>query len=342
MANMQTTPRWQDAHNIMGTTLTNLVAGDVGGTKSWLSWVQLVWQQPARLVFEQRYTSADFPNATALLQQFLKDAARGKPDKLCLAVPGPVDNGQARLTNLNWDIHAAQLTAAFGVADTRLVNDFQAAAAGVEALHRDDWRVINPGVVRLGATRVITGAGTGLGVAWMQSDAQGQWRVYASEGGHMDFSPADAQQARLLAWLSKRYAGHVSWERVLSGDGLLALYQWLNEEAGVLGQASQASEVHALALSGNRLANQAITLFCDIYAAWIGNLCVTFKPQGGLYIAGGVGIHLQNWMLTPRFVDIMTAKGRMASVVAVTPVMLVLNPRLGVLGAELLGSRPAG
>lgn len=336
MAKGLTTVRWQDARNELGTTTIQLLAGDVGGTKSWLAWVELAWQQPVRTVFEQRYASQDFPDALSLLRKFIQDTGRGLPDRMCLAMPGPVEDGRVRLTNLDWQVDADELSVQLAIPDVRLINDFQAAAAGVETLRKTDWRVINPGIPRLGATRVITGAGTGLGVAWMQSVGSADWKVYPSEGGHMDFAPADERQAKLLAWLARRHSDHVSWERLLSGSGLSAMHAWLDDNAA--GESLlPADEIHTAALAGEPVATAAIELFCDIYAAWTGNLAVTFQPQGGLFLAGGMGIHLQDWIMTSRFREIMISKGRMSPLVGATPVYLVTNPRLGLQGAILSG-----
>lgn len=339
MAKGLITSRWQDSRNALGASTVQLLAGDVGGTKSWLAWVELAWQQPARTVFEQRYASTDFPDAVSLLRRFIQDTGRGLPDRICLAMPGPVGERRVRLTNLDWLVDADELARQLTVPDVRLLNDFQAAAAGVETLRKTDWRVINSGVPRLGGLRVISGAGTGLGVAWMQSDESGHWNVFASEGGHMDFAPSGAAQVALLDWLADQYPDHVSWERLLSGNGLSAIHAWMGRNAGI-DQAVPAHDIHAAALAGEPMAISAIELFCDIYAAWAGNLAVTFQPQGGLFLAGGMGIHLQDWIVTPRFREIMTAKGRMSPLVSAMPVYLVMNPRLGVQGAILSGSLP--
>ena len=327
--------RWHDAQNYFKTKTMSVIAGDIGGTKSWLVWFVQPSHQPLQIIFEQRYESAQFADASALLRRFMVDAGREiRPDRLCLALPGPLASRRVALTNLDWVVDADRLSHDLAVSEVRFVNDFQAAAAGIDILHKTDYLVLNPGLLRLPATRLITGAGTGLGVAWMQADANGKYQTFASEGGHIDFAPANQQQCDLLVWLQQRYA-HVSWERVLSGAGLAALYAFSNWAAGgqVAPVAQNAAQIDALAQQNDPIALAAVQLFADIYAAWTGNLILLFQPRGGLYIAGGMAIHLQSWLKKERFLQVALNKGRMAELVRSVPIYLVTNPRLGVQGA---------
>ena len=327
--------QWQDPRNIFKTRTLSLIAGDIGGTKSRLLWAVRSLHQPVRVLFERCYDSAKFADAGTLLRQFMRDAGRETPPEvLCLALPGPLELRRVELTNLNWTVDADALAGELHIDDVRFVNDFQAAAAGVDILQKTDLKVLNPGMVRLGAARVITGAGTGLGLAWMQADEKGIYRTFASEGGHIDFAPANPEHSDLLRWLRQKYA-HVSWERVLSGPGLEALYEYNKEQSrGVAAEPLlSATQIHDAALRQEPVACAAVQMFGDIYAAWIGNLALLFRPQGGLYIAGGMAIHLQSWLAAERFVRLAADKGRMADLVRNTPVYLITEPRLGVLGA---------
>ena len=333
---MKNIKRWVDDNNQLGTHLIHLVAGDIGGTKSWLAWFTHKPNQPSVIQFEQTYVSAAFASVSDLIRQFAIDAGHAvvRLDRLLLALPGPVEMGVIRLTNLDWLVDASALERDFSIADVRFVNDFQAAAAGVATLDKADYIELNHGLARLGGVRVITGAGTGLGLAWMQADANGTYQTFATEGGHVDFASADALQRALLSWLQSRFQ-HVSWERVLSGSGLGLLHEFLTtvvymrDLPGLL----EAGQIHALAIAGDEVASEAVQLFVDIYAAWVGNVAMLYQPRGGLYIAGGVAIHLQQWMTTARFIQIAAAKGRMANLVQEIPIYLITNPRLGLQGA---------
>ncbi|MFA5171275.1 MAG: glucokinase [Sulfuriferula sp.] len=338
---MHNITQWADVNNQLGTHLINIVAGDIGGTKSWLAWFTHKPNQPSVIQFEQCYESAAFSSASDLIRQFMLDAGHTivMPDRLLLALPGPVELGGVKLTNLDWFVDVQILKQDLAIADVRIVNDFQAAAAGVETLSKTDYVELNHGVARLGGVRVITGAGTGLGLAWMQADASGIYRTFATEGGHIDFAPADELQSSLLTWLQIRFQ-HVSWERLLSGSGLGLVHAFLmtQNHARELVNPLEAAQICDLAMAGDAVSIEALNLFIDIYAAWVGNVAMLYQPRGGLFIAGGVAIHLQRWMMSARFMEIVAAKGRMADLVRQIPVYLVTNARLGLQGAMRIAS----
>lgn len=342
---MRTIVQWSDPHNLFRTKNMHVIAGDIGGTKSWLVWLVQAAHKPTKVLFEQRYESAKFDSATELLRAFMSDAERPvPPDMLCLALPGPVEQRSVTLTNLDWVVDADELGSDLNIGDVRFVNDFQAAAAGVATLQKTDYVVLNPGLVRLGATRVITGAGTGLGLAWMQADKDGEYQTFATEGGHIDFAPANQQQYELFLWMASSQkmstGAHVSWERMLSGAGLTLIYEFNYFTAkGCVDQVMpDAAKIHADALANESIAINSVQMFADIYAAWIGNLALLYQPRGGLYIAGGMAIHLQAWLKDERFLHIAVDKGRMAELVRQTPIYLITNARLGVQGAMKIAS----
>jgi glucokinase len=311
------------------------IAGDIGGTKSWLAWVGSDSSGEQQLRFEKVYASADFASVEALLQQFMRDARLNPPlDMLILAVPGPVLNQRAALTNLAWTLDAPTLQQALGIPGVRIINDFQAAAAGVATLTDADVIALNHGTSEPGGVRVITGAGTGLGLAFMLPDAHGRYQSFATEGGHVDFAPANAMQTRLLDYLRVRY-GHVSWERVASGSAMHDLYCFccIEHKQTLPAEAVDGAMLGVRAEAGDEAAESALDLFIELYGAWVGNLALLYQPWGGLYIAGGVSGHLQTRMQSPRFMDAALDKGRMRSVVERTPIALITCNRLGVQGA---------
>lgn len=323
-----------------------IIAGDIGGTKSALAWASGTDHASCDVLYERVYASADFADAAVLLQQFLRDAraqaglARLTPARLTLALPGAVFAQHATLTNLGWTLDAADLQAKLNIDTVHFINDFQAAANGVASLTENDTVRLNPVQPVAGGVRAITGAGTGLGLAWMVADAQGRYHTFATEGGHIDFAPANAQQARLLAFvrevlLQQNISDHVSWERVVSGLGFDMIYRFCVREAGGANpdEVIDGAQICALAASGDGIAQTALDLFIDLYGAWVGNIALLYRPEGGLYIAGGVSIHLRERVQSPRFIAACTNKGRMRGVVERTPISLITNRRLGVQGA---------
>lgn len=311
-----------------------LIAGDIGGTKSWLAWVALTAEGEEKLRFEKIYVSADFVSADALLKQFITDAqVEVEPEALWLALPGALNEQRATLTNLAWTLDAAELQQATGLSTVRFINDFQAAAAGVATLTAQDMIVLNSQAAESGGVRAITGAGTGLGLAFMMADATGHYQSYPTEGGHIEFAPGNAQQRRLLEYLSARYA-HVSWERAVSGSAMNDLYRFCCIEQGqaLPDVAVEGAALVALAAAGNKMAEATLDLFIDLYGAWVGNVALLYQPRGGLFVAGGVAGHLQARMQSPRFMAAATDKGRMRSVVERTPIFLITCNRMGVQG----------
>ncbi len=335
-----------------------VLAGDLGGTHSRLEIVEV---HPAivdtdsgapRLTPVRRHTypSQDYPDPLPFLREFLAgETVAGA----CLAVAGPVeatDHGQrARVTNLPWRLDSEWLAAALGLPRLVLINDFAAVGHGLEALGPKDCLTLQPGRPHADAPRALIGAGTGLGMALLHR-CQGRWQVHPSEGGHRDFAPTDALQSELLAWLRRRHE-HVSVERVLSGPGLVNLYRFLAErhpeQADPALQAAMAEGDPAAAIAefglwrDDPLARRALHLFVRIYGAQAGDLALLALPRGGLYIAGGIAPKLRELMHGEDFLAALRAKGRMSALVAEIPVHLVLNGRVGLLGAALLAAREA-
>jgi glucokinase len=312
-----------------------LIAGDIGGTKSWLAWVVVAPDGSQVQRFEKVYASADFASAEGLLRQFMADAQKtARPDRLILALPGPLHTQRVTLTNLDWTLDAGQLQAALDLDEVRFINDFEAAAAGVATLEPADVVALNRQSAEPGGVRVITGAGTGLGLAFMLADARGRYRSFATEGGHIDFAPANALQARLLERLRAKY-GHVSWERVASGLAMDDLYRFccVEHNRPQPGERMDGASLAVLADSGDVTAESALDLFTDLYGAWVGNVALLYQPRGGLYIAGGVAVHIQSRMQSARFMAAATDKGRMRGLVERTPIFLITCKRLGVQGA---------
>lgn len=313
-----------------------VIAGDIGGTHSRLAWVAGDGTSSPCTRFARDYSSAAFATADDLIRQFVGDAGSpARPDALFLAVPGPVDAQHVTLTNLDWTLDAADMAASLGIGRVRLINDFEAAAAGVATLGAEDRVPLNPQPVDAAGVRVVTGAGTGLGLAYLVPDGAGGLTTHATEAGHVDFAPADARQTALLDRLRVQH-GHVSWERAVSGLALHDLYAFCCDEQGVpapAGKRLDGAEVSARAAGGDRAADAALDLFVDLLAAWVGNVALIFQPRGGLYIAGGIAVHLRERLEAPRFMARAGDKGRMRSVVERTPIHLVIHSRLGVAGA---------
>ena len=319
----------------------NIIAADVGGTKTHMVCADA--DAPQHVLYEARYKSGEFNGFEPLLETFMRESgsASDSVDTLALALPGLVGDGRATLTNLPWIIEKQHLIDTFGIRHIEFMNDFQASACGTSQLKEGDVIVLNRGIeqaVSLGnnLTRVAVGAGTGLGVAWAQDDS-GKARAYDTEGGHIDFSPTSDIQIDLLRYLMKRHE-HVSFERILSGDGLVTLYEFMLEQHGErYANATAGKRVSAEWVSNNahyvKAAGKAVSLFVEIYGAYVGNIAMLFKPRGGIYITGGIAAKMVDAMCSDTFLDAYLNKGRMRTLVEEITVNLVINEDIGVLGA---------
>jgi glucokinase len=302
------------------------LAADIGGTYSRLAWRT---PQQAQGWVEQRFDNAGFADLEAVIARGreLLDGEAQAIECMVLALPGPVHEDPVQLTNIDWRVQRAALRRRFGVRELLIVNDFQAAALGAVGTAAESLRVLNPGQADAGPV-VVAGAGTGLGMAWL-AGRDDPALPRATEGGHLDFAPNDERQVALYRHLAARH-GHVSYERILSGDGLLELYRW---SAGASASAASPAEVAALAAADDACANEAVALFVQIFAAYAGNLALAFNPSGGIYLCGGLTAHLAERFSAETFAAAFSAKGRMRDLVRRIPVYLVTGGEVGLAGA---------
>ncbi|MDX1572875.1 MAG: glucokinase [Methylophaga sp.] len=319
--------------------MPTLLAADIGGTKTLLQ----ISSAGGDVLFNQRFVSSEFSSFDDLLAGFLNSLpADYLPiDSACLAVAGPVAGRTAKVTNLPWHIDADTLCRKLPVQKMQLVNDFAAVGEGIACLNADDLIVLQAGKPDLSAPRAVIGAGTGLGQAFMTPVSAG-WQVWATEGGHSDFAPTDALQQQLLDFLLQQYV-HVSYERLVSGMGLVNIYQFLCDLQQTVPPLDITSDLPAQiserARHDDPLARQTMQLFVDIYGAQAGNLALTVMPRGGLYLAGGIAGKNQPLFTDGRFMQAFLAKGRMQTLLEDIPVYLVGCKETGLCGAALLAQK---
>jgi glucokinase len=298
-----------------------LIAGDVGGTKTLLRCVE----DSGAISAEERYGSGDYETFDALLRAFMEKVG-GTVDAACFAVAGPVYGGQAEVTNVGWTIVERELSAAFGIARVSLINDFYAVALGVPLLRDEDLLPLHACPRDRTAPMGVLGAGTGLGEA-MVALHRGEHLVLSSEGGHADFAPQDEEQARLFLYLQKQLGGHVSWERVVSGMGLVNIFTFLG------GPESTPAGIAELAEQGDERAEHAFRMFVDAYGAEAGNLALRVLARGGVFLAGGIAAKNRRWFTDGRFVEAFLRKGRFRDLLETVPVDLIVNEQVGLIGA---------
>lgn len=316
------------------------LAGDIGGTKTLLQVFQAGREREPVLC--KSYPSADYPGLAEIIDVFLHEAAIQEVASACFALAGPVLGRKAKLTNLPWEIDADALATRFRIKQVALINDFEAVGLGVAALKDGDLLSLQQGEPHERGIRIVVGAGTGLGVAWLSWDGHG-YEVHPSEGGHTDFAPTNELQYALLAYLQQRH-GHVSYERIVSGPGLLAIFEFLRdtryatasvELITAMNSGDKAAAItHFASEQGETIALQTLKMFMQIYGAFVGNIALATLPRGGVYIAGGIAAKIVAQMQQGEFMQGFLDKGRFGALLATLPLFIVMNPQVGLLGAS--------
>lgn len=308
-----------------------ILTGDVGGTKTLLA----LHDEHGGLVVRRRYSSREAATFDALVARFLDEAA-AKPRLACFGVAGPVLGGRVKVTHLPWEVDAAALQARFGLRGVCLLNDFAAAAHGLDALSAADLVTLQAGAPLPARPKLVIGAGTGLGVAYVQGG-----QVLSGEGGHAAFAPADARQAALWQWLHQRL-GRVQVEHVVSGRGLSHIYEFLRSQApdaapagGAVAPAEDAAaEIGRRALQdGDSLSLAALDLFFSCYGSVAGDHALTVLALGGVYLSGGIAPKLLPRLAVGGLLAAFNDKGAQSHLTRACPLHVVTNSDLPLLGA---------
>jgi len=316
-----------------------VLAGDIGGTNARFAIIE-----GDKILFEKHYPSKDFNKFEDVFAVFIKDVPGQVPHCACLAVAGVVEGNRVEATNIPWTIDGNDLKERFGLETLRLINDFEAAAWGITVLHREHLVQIGEGKPVSDGPKAVLGAGTGLGQAILVSCNEG-YRVLPTEGGHADFAPRNEEEIRLLRYLMKEFP-HVSVERILSGPGLVHIYEFLLEDQNykesvftkqAIKKKDKAAYITRHAVQGtDELCQQAVGMFCSIYGAEAGNLALKCLAAGGVYIAGGIAPKILSILGEGGFRQAFESKGRMEKVLKRIPTYVVISPQLGLLGAALM------
>jgi glucokinase len=314
-----------------------ILAGDIGGTHTRLALFDADPHEPLALTV---YPSREHAGLEEIVTVFLAEHPADL-EGACFDVAGPVRNGRARTTNLPWIVDARRVADRVGLHSVEVVNDLAATAYAIGELKTSDLETLNAGDPSVGGNIAVIAAGTGLGEAGLIWDGE-RYHALASEGSHSDFGPRSDLEVGLYTSLA-REDSHVSYERVCSGIGLVAVYRFLRERSRTPEPAWLASAIHdgdpAIAISNAALAGrdavceEALDLMVSIYGAEAGNLALKFLATGGIYIGGGIAPHILPKLRQHWFLDSLTAKGRFRAMLEQIPVHVILNERAGLLGA---------
>jgi glucokinase len=338
--------------------VTVVFAGDIGGTKTILRLVRVgpvVPNAPIALetLHETTYASQDYPDFTPMAQQFLASAssALGMPTIAggCLGIAGPVVGNRVELTNLSWTIDGHQLAHDLHLPFMTLINDFAAVGYGIFGLPSTAFKTLQTGTVDRTKPIAVLGAGTGLGECFLMptgATAGSNYAVGASEGGHVEYAPTTRLEFELADYIrATAQVDRVSLERVVSGSGILTIYQFLCQgqfaDDPLAGRhldcSTPAAAVSQAAIAGDdAIAVQTMDLFVDAYGRAAGDLALHLLPYGGLYIAGGVAAkNLPLLEAGDRFLQGFRQKGRVSGVLDAVPLHVVLDADVGAIGSAV-------
>jgi glucokinase len=319
-----------------------ILAGDIGGTKTNLALFN--GGRPGEPVAVGTFPSVEHAGLDAMVRVFLEQHP-AEVEAACFGVAGRVDGMRVDTTNLAWPVDGMELARLLGIPHVTLLNDLEANAWGIAALPPEDFAVLNEGNPEAGGNAAVISAGTGLGQAGLYWDGE-RHRPFATEGGHVDFAPRNELEVELLRFLSAEL-GHVSYERVCSGMGIVNLYRFFlhrssqEEPEWFAAAQDKAAAVANAAEAGDETADRSLDLFCSIYGAQAGNLALTVMATGGVYVGGGIAPKLLPRLRTGGFAQSFVAKGRFRDLLAAIPVRVILNDRAALLGAALYAATHA-
>lgn len=324
-----------------------VLAGDVGGTNARLAMVEIEGNR-ATILDRKDFPSARYAGLAPIILEYLATLGQ-PPENACIGVPCPIDEGSCTLANLNWVLDQAEFQRETRLPGALLINDFAALGHAIAFLQPDDIVAISAGIPRPKAPIGIIGAGTGLGQGALIWDGQ-RYRVVASEGGHVDFAPRNEEEMALLRFLLQRYP-RVSWERVLSGKGLVNIYEFLvatgfgPELPGTkreMATTDPAAVISTHGLNGtDPVCQHALDLFVSVYGAQAGNLALVYRARGGVYLGGGIAPHIVPRLLDGAFLAAFRAKGRLSPILESVPINIITHSSPAILGAARVAADPS-
>jgi len=315
-----------------------ILAGDIGGTKTRLGLFRIK-DGHCYLKTEQTFLSKSYPKLEAILKYFLK--SQKEIDAACFGIAGPVIEDRVTTTNLPWRVDCRSLQKKLSTENVALINDLVANAYGISLLKENDFTLLNTGK-KVKGNAVLISAGTGLGEAILFWNGK-QHVPSSSEGGHVEFAPRNRLEMELLEYLFSIFK-HVSYEHILSGEGLFRIYQFLKDIKSYgrepqwlsrrMVQEDPAKVISEMARRReNKLCVTALNMFTSIYGAAAGNLALQVMAVGGVYVGGGIAPKIIWKLHDGTFIQAFRDKGRLSDVVARIPVKVIMNDRAALLGA---------
>ena len=313
---------------------TRIVSVDIGGTHARFAIAEIAQNGAITLGELATLHTKDHASFQTAWEHFAELQGGTLPSACAIAIAGPIGGEVIRFTNNPWVIRPALIPEKLGAAQYTVINDFAAVGHAVACARPDHFlHLAGPDTpLPASGTLSVLGPGTGMGVAHVWRDGAGGYRVQATEGGHIDYAPVDSIEDAILARLRGRYR-RVSAERVVSGPGLVDIYEALAAMEGRAIQPIDDRTLWALGTSGeDSLAAAAVDRFCLALGSFAGDMALA-QGAGGVVIAGGLGLRIRESLLKSGFAARFTSKGRFESLMAALPVKLITHPQPGLFGA---------
>ncbi|CAL1518278.1 glucokinase [Chitinophaga sp. MM2321] len=323
-----------------GEEVTYLLAGDLGGTKTNLALFRSS-EGELDVIREDTYASRDYASFSEMIQHFISQGNDPLPKRICIGVAGPVVNGKVELTNLSRELSEDEIRHSTGIKAVALINDLEATAYGLATLSPEQLTTLHRGAVNNIGNMAIIAPGTGLGMAGLYWDGKNH-HPFPTEGGHSDFAPRTDLDILLLRYLQEKYE-IASWERVISGPGILAIYQFLRDVKGMeetaelrdaMEEGDPAAVISKAALTGKTsICVKTMELFVRYLARESCNLVLKMKATGGLFLGGGIPPKIAQLLETGEFYHHYLQGDRMAELLAGVPIHIVNNDKSALWGA---------
>ena len=312
-----------------------LVSVDIGGTHARFAIATVADDGTISLSEPETLHTEDHASFQTAWEDFRGRMGGSLPPRVSMAIAGPVGGDVIRFTNNPWIIRPALVREKLGVEQYCIVNDFEAVAHAVARVDEDQFiHLTGPDKPLAPTGRLsVLGPGTGLGVAHLYREADGTYRVSATEGGHIDFAPLDQIDDAILARLRKRHV-RVSVERVVAGPAISDIYQALaSMEGRPVAEEDDIAGWTRGQDGGDSLAAAAVDRFCMSLGSVAGDIALAQGGFGGVVIAGGLGYRIRDTLLKSGFSERFKSKGRFQELMASIPVKLIVHPQPGLFGA---------
>lgn len=317
-----------------------LLVADIGGTNGRFGLVEFD-PEKNRVNGKTNYTAerqitlkcANYPDMATMIKACCSEFGVDIPAYGCLAIAGPIENGQASMTNLNWKFSIEGLRDQLGMKTLHVINDFASLAYAVPFLEENELVTLyDSHKANAEAPIVVMGPGTGFGMAALVPN-QNNWRIIPTEGGHASFAPTNEKELDIKAFLLKEQ-NHVSVENILSGGGLVTLYRALAHNQDVDAMPYTPAEVSAKGISNqDPLCREAVLTFCDILGEVAGDKALSLGAKGGVVIGGGITPKLVDLLPESHFLERYKNKGPMTGYVSDISIKLIVNDKAALVGS---------